>query len=73
MRNFFLLYLFLWVNISAFAQFAPPAGQIGSTAIHADSSIFVGWANACSLTRGYQDISNIRFTASALETSAPNP
>lgn len=58
MRNFFLLYLFLWVNISAFAQFAPPAGQIGSTAMHADSSIFVGWANTCSLTRGYQDISN---------------
>lgn len=40
------------------AQFAPAAGQIGSTAIHKDSSIFVSWASECKLIRGYQDISN---------------
>ncbi len=42
----------------AVAQFAPPAGQLGSTAFHADSSVFVGWATGCTVTRGYQDISN---------------
>jgi hypothetical protein len=37
--------------------YAPPAGQIGSTAIHKDSSVFVAWANQCAVTRGFQDIS----------------
>jgi len=53
--------LFISLNLAAygcFAQFAPPAGQIGTTAIHKDSSVFVGWATGCSVTRGYQDISN---------------
>ncbi len=40
------------------ATFAPPAGQVGSTAIQADSSVFVSWANGSTVTRGYQDISN---------------
>lgn len=41
-----------------FAQFPPAAGQMGNTAIHKDSSVFVGWATGCTITRGYQDISN---------------
>lgn len=40
------------------AQFAPPAGQAGSTAMHKDSSAFVAWAGFCELVRGPQDISN---------------
>lgn len=40
------------------AQFAPPAGQPGSTAIAHDSPLFVAWASGCTITRGYQDISN---------------
>lgn len=39
-------------------QFAPPAGQPGSTAIYKDSSVIVGWALTCEVTRGFQDISN---------------
>lgn len=39
------------------AQFAPPAGQSGSTAIFADSSVFTDWANQCTIERGYVDIS----------------
>ncbi len=39
------------------AQYAPPAGQPGTTAIHADSSIFVDWANNCIVERGWADIS----------------
>jgi len=42
----------------AVAQFAPPAGQLGSTAFPADSSVFVGWATGCTIARGYQDISD---------------
>lgn len=34
------------------AQFAPPAGQEGSTAIHADSAAIVGWATGCVVERG---------------------
>lgn len=44
-------------TFSAFSQFAPPAGQLGSTAIHADSSAIVAWATSCNLTLGPQDIS----------------
>jgi len=53
-----LTLLLLLVNIMASAQFPPPAGQPGSTAIYKDSSVFVAWATACSIIRGYQDISN---------------
>lgn len=45
-------------TLVANAQFAPPAGQPGSTAIHKDSSAFVSWASGCTVVRGYQDISN---------------
>ncbi|MCD6019953.1 MAG: hypothetical protein K0S53_3074 [Bacteroidetes bacterium] len=55
-----LIYLFsslLFFVYSLKAQFAPPAGQIGTTAIFKDSSVFVSWANGCSVSRGLQDIS----------------
>ncbi len=42
----------------AVAQFAPPAGQVGSTAIHKDSSIFVAWATSGTVQRGLRDITN---------------
>lgn len=37
-------------------QFAPAAGQAGSTAIYKDSSIIVGWATGYEITRGYMQI-----------------
>lgn len=37
-------------------QFAPPAGEPGTTAIHKDSSIFVNWATGCHIIRGLKDI-----------------
>ncbi len=52
-----LIILTVFLPIIAVAQFAPPAGQIGSSAIPADSSIFIQWAKDCSVTRGLQDIS----------------
>lgn len=44
--------------LPARAQFPPPAGQPGTTAIAADSSAFVAWATGCTVQRGPQDISN---------------
>jgi hypothetical protein len=38
------------------AQFAPAAGQPGSTALRADSSCFVNWANQCHVQRGLKQI-----------------
>lgn len=40
------------------AQFPPPVGQPGTTAIHADSSVFIAWATGCTLQRGPMDISD---------------
>ncbi|MES2567145.1 MAG: T9SS type A sorting domain-containing protein [Bacteroidota bacterium] len=39
------------------SQFAPPANQVGTTAIFKDSSIFVSWATNCNVSQGLQDIS----------------
>jgi len=38
------------------AQFAPPAGQPGSTALHKDDPSFLSWISEIEVTRGYQDI-----------------
>lgn len=54
--------LFLYFSISCKAQFPPPAGQTGSTAIFKDSSVFVGWATECKVQRGYIKISDTSFT-----------
>jgi len=53
-----LSFLFLFLSHFAFAQFAPPVGQAGTTALYKDSSAFITWANFCVLQRGLQDISN---------------
>lgn len=42
----------------ASAQFAPPAGQLGSTAIHRDSSALVAWASTCEVVRGPMNIAD---------------
>ena len=54
-----LLYVgfLLCISMFTFAQYAPSAEQIGTTAIHSDSSIFIDWASSCSIERGYVDIS----------------
>lgn len=44
---------------SVFSQFAPPAGQAGTTAVHHDSVAIVNWANAIfQFNRGAADIEN---------------
>jgi hypothetical protein len=54
-----LLIISLICHLIVNAQYAPPAGQSGSTAIHKDSSIIVNWATEVTeFNRGYQDIAN---------------
>ena len=52
------LFLACFISHIAIAQFAPPQGQIGSTAMYKDSTAFTAWATSCKITRGLQDISN---------------
>jgi len=40
------------------AQYAPPAGEEGSAAIFADSSVFIDWASQCSVERGWLNIAD---------------
>lgn len=57
------------------AQFAPPAGQPGSTAIYKDSSIIVGWASSCTVQLGWQDASNtsLGYAAAGDSSMATGP
>ncbi len=54
-KIFFLLVVVSYIN-SLQAQFPPAAGEIGTTAIPADSNIFVDWASTCIVERGWRDI-----------------
>ncbi len=66
MKNVCLLLACLYCAFAAQAQYAPQAGLAGTTAISASSSLFVGWADQCTVQRGYMDIANHSLgTASA--------
>ncbi len=57
--NYLHIYLYLFLSSSCLlAQFPPPAGQPGSTALHKDSLQWAAWATSCTVERGYQNISN---------------
>lgn len=44
--------------LPARAQFPPPAGQPGTTAIAQDSTILIAWATGCTVQRGPMDITD---------------
>lgn len=54
-KIFILLLTFTCSSLITIAQFAPQAGQTGSTAIHKDSSLIKGWASECAVKRGWMD------------------
>ncbi|MEY4314839.1 MAG: hypothetical protein RI977_216 [Bacteroidota bacterium] len=54
-QQFVLLVISLMARL-CLAQFAPAAGQPGSTALRADSSCFTNWAKRCSIQRGLRQI-----------------
>jgi len=53
-----ITFALLLLQCVAQAQYAPQAGLSGSTAISATSSAITGWANNCTVQRGYIDIAN---------------
>lgn len=44
------------------AQYSPPAGQPGTTAMHKDSSAFIDWASTCIIDRGFINIADTAAT-----------
>jgi hypothetical protein len=56
----------LYLPLFTWAQFPPPAGQAGSTAIFKDSSILINWAKTCKADVGYINIAdtNVYFGGS---------
>lgn len=58
MKHILILSILIVQNFAQ-AQYAPAAGQAGSTAIYKDSSIILNWATrVVSFNRGFMDISN---------------
>jgi hypothetical protein len=56
----------IYLPLFTWAQFPPPAGQPGSTAIFKDSSILINWAKTCKAELGYINIAdtNVNFAGS---------
>jgi len=52
-----LLILLATCSFAIKAQFAPSAGKVGSTAIHADSNCFIDWGSTAHIIKGYKNIS----------------
>ena len=46
------------MNVFAQGPYAPVAGSIGTTAMHKDSSAFTDWASACTIERGWKNITD---------------
>lgn len=58
MKTTFTTLFYVLLSGLTIAQYAPPAGQVGTTAIHKDSSTIVAWATGVEVVRGLIDISN---------------
>ncbi len=56
------LFISSYISLNVNAQFEPAAGQVGTTAIHKDSSILMNWAKSCTYNLGPSDISNNNST-----------
>ncbi len=58
-----LLFCLIFGATNAFAQsYAPPAGQVGTTAIHKDSSVLIAWATGVVVERGFVDAGDTNVT-----------
>ncbi|MBL4669559.1 MAG: T9SS type A sorting domain-containing protein [Flavobacteriales bacterium] len=70
MKGFILITLtILCYSLLAQGPYAPPVGQNGSTALYKDSTVFVGWASNCTVTKGWQDISNTSLGLTSVGTN----
>jgi hypothetical protein len=57
-RHIILFISGLLFSVFLLAQYPPPAGHPGTTALDKDSSIIIGWASYCKIERGYINISD---------------
>jgi hypothetical protein len=57
-RNTIQILIILMCTINCAAQYEPPAGMPGSSAISATDPAIISWAMHCSVKRGLQDISD---------------
>lgn len=64
------LILLLLLPVLVFGQFAPPAGQAGSDAVHRDSSIIINWASSAVIERGLQQIDDFSGGYASIGTEA---
>jgi hypothetical protein len=60
--RFLFLMVFVIVTARLFAQFPPPAGHHGTTAMNKDSSAFIAWGSTCTIQRGFVNIADTMFT-----------
>jgi hypothetical protein len=59
--SFFLVIIGLLFSTSLAAQYPPPAGQPGTTAMHMDSAAFINWASTCIIKRGFINMADTTF------------
>lgn len=64
------LFSLLLLPVAMEAQYAPQAGLEGSTAIAADSSLIIAWAQSCQVERGPLDIADEDAPAAGSGTTA---
>lgn len=71
MKALAILTVFLSViNSNAQGIYAPAVGQLGTTAVHKDSSIIVSWATSCTVTRGLQQIDDTQYGYASVGTNS---
>lgn len=58
MKKILSVVLFVVLPLLSMAQFAPPVGFPGSTAVYFDSPEIVAWASGCVVERGFININN---------------
>jgi len=59
MPKILIILSILCFALNAKPQYAPAAGQLGSTAIYKDSSIIHNWATQCNIERGWVNMTDI--------------
>ncbi|MDB4087995.1 T9SS type A sorting domain-containing protein [Flavobacteriales bacterium] len=57
----YIICIFSLSNVIGQGIYAPAVGNIGTTAIHKDSSIIVSWGSKCKVIRGPQKIDSLSF------------
>lgn len=70
MTTYPILGVLICLPVLVWGQFAGAVGTVGSTAIPADSSIFVSWATQCSVVRGVLDVASPELGYASLGDSS---